>query len=396
MAIVEAQELKRLYPDDEKVESTLALLHGRAAEQDIENSAPDAVNWLEIAQFLERAKRTTDLWYLMALVQLDADQRARAAAETLPEDSEARAVTLALLEYENEAYDKAIDLLDDFEGQLHPFTYLVLAQSHLAMAALDKDNATQHLTNALALVDRARGLVLRSRWLRAQVQYTRHRIREARGERVNLRDSVDDFAIIANQWWSRVSDIWDGMTQRQVDNVKVFIRSVLAQAGLTEAFAVEIESHAREWLKKKKPRDKTTGHLLLGVALLSKGDTAAALAAFDEAENSIDEDLFLLPYVHWGKSLAELAEDDLKGAVLNAGLALEGAVGERRFADVEAIAAHLALLHDECAERDRGIERLRAKNALRNELGKLDPQPPWATSLLAQLSGPASAPDPPR
>ncbi|MHC4957328.1 MAG: serine/threonine protein kinase [Planctomycetota bacterium] len=393
MAIIEAQELQRQYPDNPDVEDTLALLHGRAAEKDIESAAPDAVNWLEIAQFLERARRTTDLWYLMALVQLDNDQKALAAAKALPEESEARAVTLALLEYDNAAYGKAIDLLGKFQGERHPFTYLVLAQSHLAMATVDKDNATRHLTEALGLVDRARVGALRSRWLRAQVQYTRHKIREARGERVNLRDSVDDFAVLANQWWDRVSGIWEGMTQRQVDNVKVYIRSVLAQAGLPESFAVEIETHAREWLKKKKPRDKTTGHLLLGVARLSNGDPESALVAFEEAENSIDEDLFLLPYVHWGKSLAEFAGDDLMNSVINGGLALQGALSEKRFGDIEPIAAHLELLHDECRARNKGIAQLRAKTALKTWLAKLAPQPEWATLLLSRLAAPASPSD---
>ena len=385
VAAVEARELLQQYPGDKDVTTLIAFLAERAADRELD---AQPINWIKLVRELKRAGRSDDLWYLMGLVELDRSDEARATAEQLPPAAEVRRLTLARLAVENQDPKLAADLLAEVKGDRHPFTDFVAAQAHhrLGLSAATPSLRTKHLGLARKLLDTALARV-RRRWLRMEIQFLRWNVRRALGENVSLQDSVDDLTGVANRWWKRVSATWGTLTEANVDDLRIYIRSVLSLAGLNEAFAAEIEGHANAWLKKPAPRDKTIGHLLMAVARLSEGDLDASSEALDKADEGIDDaDLDLLPYVNWGKSLTDLGGGDLRGAVLNASQALEGGVSESRFKALENVARYTEFLAKEAGSDKQATQRLVAKNALKEQLTRLKPPPAWVISLLQRLA----------
>ena len=230
--------------------------------------------------------------------------------------------------------------------------------------------------------------------MRSQIQIEEWRVKTRLGENVSLRDSVDDISFIANKWWGQVAGVWEGMTAKQVDNLKIYITRILEFGGMPpQTVAAEIEARARERLKQDSAHEKLIAYLMLGVAHLTNRELEKARDALLASEDNIGEEGDPLePYVYWGKSIVLRARADLRRAILNAAEALRIAVREQdTFKDMEALALHIALLAEDAEQAKKGGDRLTATNTLRRELKKLKSPGAWVSEILARIALLASA-----
>ena len=387
-----AYELAEEYPDNPRVISLLKHIHAKLADAALNEIEP---NWELVANYMARAGKTTELWYLMALMEAGRHAEAQKTAEQLDPDLQPAFLTMARLDLLNGKPAEALARLTGRGGKLHPYSLLVTAQARNTLAGKEGDvaKARRHLEQARELLLQARADI-RVRWLRGQIQYALVSIRQNLGETVSFRDSVDDFAVIANRWWGALAGVWEGMTVKQESALKVYVARVLELGGMPpKTIAPEIEAKAKERLKADDPRQKLIANLMLGVARLTTRDFDGARGAFDESENHIAEAGDPLePYVYWGKSFVQRARGDLRGAVLNAVTALVSAVIEQgSFKDMETLARHTTLLAEDAHEQRKGNDELLASNALKRELGKLKSPGAWVSEILERIARLASA-----
>jgi len=392
LALIEAQELAARFPNEPRFAELVRYLHGARANRELDSKEP---SWLQVIADLERSGGADGLWYPMALIEIDRFDKARHVADALPPASLVRRLTYATLDLEAEQFAAVVDRLTGWKENRPVYVDLIEARAHHGLAKKNSDGATRELMKARELLVRAREGA-RRRWVRIFIQLEFALVRSALGERVSIRDAVDDFAVAANRWWGAVAGVWEGMTKEDVNAFRSYVRGVLGLAKLPELFVPEIAKHAEDYKQRARARDRIIGHLLVGAAELSQRNLEEAEKALDAAETEIDEgddaDLDLLPYVSWGRSLKSFADGDMRRAVLLAISALSGAVETSGFpdSDLEKLANHTALL---AAGAQRAQDRLDAKQALENTVGQIDPPPSWFTSLIARIASRASSSD---
>ena len=404
LAVQRIEDMAARHPGHEGVAEARRGIYWRHALRGMED--PMVLRESVLAD-VERAGRQDTFWHLALLVELNQFDRLREGVRRLPDGSDLRRVFEARLALEGGEFEAVLTGIGAAPQAPDPpnllsYYHLVKARAQRGIAAREADGgpeARAFLQSAKESLQQARESEAKASEaiLRHQIEVEFKEVRTLLGESVQLTDLIADLDARLRATRSTLTQLWGFMTPVEAQVATQFVERILDIAGLQDQplVAAELEREGQRRLEEGATgKERAVAGLLLAVARLRLGRIDQAILALEGAEDSLDDDPGLTPYVLWGQSLAYRAQDNLRRAVETAGNAVDFALTlDGAFPDLEPLFRHATLLVEEQRKRDPAAAggmaeyfggKLRAAGAAA-----------WATELLARLSA-AAAPAPPR
>ncbi|MHC4548508.1 MAG: serine/threonine-protein kinase [Planctomycetota bacterium] len=403
VAIPRIEELARQHPDDHRIRLARRDLYHQRALQQLQDTHVEPAT---VILGLEQAEEQGSFWHLFMLLEARQYDRARVAADALPKPSPLRKLFLARLAVEDGEFALALEHLATAPEATGPepllaFHYLVQGKAYrgLALATADPREAQRALARAKQSLKRARAEAASDPavWVRNQIGVDLFDVRRELKESVDLEDFVADLGARWRETRRTLTQLWGSMTPVEAAIAERYLARVLEMSQLDKEplASADLESQALERLKRASGRERVVANLLLGVALLARGRIEKALDALGNADDQGDREL--APYVHWGTSLAQRAQDRVGTAFDSASLAIRYALALKDgFADLENLFRHTTLLLEEARRRNQTQNAERIEKFLRSKLEQRNAKDdePWIDELLERVTARGGAATP--
>jgi predicted Ser/Thr protein kinase len=404
-AVADVEALRDKFPNEQSIRDVRAVIYRRHAMHQLTD--PE-VNFEKVLEKLDEAGEQGTFWYLMMLLETQQFDEARAAAERLPA-GDLRRLVEARLALVNADYERALVLAQEPRQTELPqhMIYVLLTRAEALLAqAQRKANAGAPEAEIAQLAKQAEGPLSRAqrefapaipeRYLRTRIDLTLGRMKDLKGEEVNLADVILDSASAIREVFRNLTRLWANMTRSESAVAQEYVDRVLELNGFKEP-PLDLERAAQALVvAAKDPRARIGANLLLAVTYLSRGNPKAAQDALDEAQDWVVDAGApgIAAYVYWGVSLVNRSENEIALAIGWAKQAFEFALRADKFLDLEPLTRHFVLLGEEARKRDNPDEAQEVGKFLGEQLKPLERTGPWVSELLerAQRLAAGSAP----